>query len=365
MNRFTWIKRLFFTVFTLLVTSSVVFAATALHLDKNKVQGGCIACHYRTYLKTGGGSEHCLYCHGNANRRQQVNRNIPRGILPPSAKPVNVELEFKKQYRHPSMDVHGVHAAAEVLPEQDPKAPRHADCADCHNPHFLTTTNKFAGIPGKKSGLGVVAVDVERELCYRCHAESANLPARATNKRAEFLATNKSFHPVEAEGKNLTVVSLLRPYKEKKLADNDISRLSCGDCHASDSASSPKGPHGSIHEHILVENYSVKDMQSESIFAYALCYKCHNRNSILANESFKYHSLHIKGKDQINASGTSCYTCHNSHGSGENRYLIRFNTDIVRPTATGQLKYVEKGVYQFSGECYLNCHGVEHNPKSY
>jgi hypothetical protein len=29
------------------------------------------------------------------------------------------------------------------------------------------------------------------------------------------------------------------------------------------------------------------------------------------------------------------------------------------------LKFVEKGVSTFRGECYLSCHGVEHNPKSY
>jgi predicted CXXCH cytochrome family protein len=181
----------------------------------------------------------------------------------------------------------------------------------------------------------------------------------------EFVATNKSFHPVEAEGKNLAVISLIRPYKEKKLADTDVSRLSCSDCHASDASSSPKGPHGSIHEYILVENYSLKDMQGESMFAYALCYKCHNRTSILANESFKYHSLHINGKNPSLLTGTSCYTCHNSHGSTDNRYLIKFNIEVIKPTLTGQLKFVEKGNYQFSGECYLNCHGVEHNPKSY
>jgi hypothetical protein len=29
------------------------------------------------------------------------------------------------------------------------------------------------------------------------------------------------------------------------------------------------------------------------------------------------------------------------------------------------LKFVEKGSSKFSGECYLKCHGVDHNPKSY
>jgi len=351
------------SLFLALVADS--FGVTATHLDKSMVQGGCIACHARAYLKSGGGSQHCLYCHGNVNRRVQSSRNVPPNVLPATAKPKNVELEFKKQYRHPSFDMRGVHRVGEMLPEQDPKAPRHAECADCHNPHFLTNDKKYAGIPGKRTGFGVVAIEAEKDLCYRCHADSANLPVRSTNKRMEFLATNPSYHPVEADGKNLAVVSLIQPYKEKKHSDADISRISCSDCHASDASAAPKGPHGSIYEYILVENYSTKDMQIESSFTYALCYKCHNRISILSNDSFKYHALHIAGKSEMTPTGTSCYTCHNSHGSPENRYLLRFNRQIVKPTATGQLKFVEKGIYQFSGECYLNCHGVEHNPKSY
>lgn len=342
-----------------------VWGATALHLDKNKVSGGCAACHYRSYLRTGGGSEHCLYCHGSPTRRVVASRNVPAGILPLGAKPINVELEFKKQFRHPTFDGKVGHRSGEILPELDPKASRHAVCMDCHNPHFLTTEKKLAGIAGKKTGLGVTAIEAEKDLCYRCHADSANLPARATNKKVEFRPTNPSFHPLEAEGKNLAVVSLVRPYREKKVNEADVSRLLCSDCHGSDSSISPRGPHGSINEYILVENYSTKDLQFESTVAYALCYKCHNRISILANESFKFHNQHIVGIDQLLPTGTSCYTCHNSHGSTENKYLLKFNQFVVKPTATGQLKFVEKGTNQFSGECYLNCHGVEHNPKSY
>lgn len=357
------VKRMGFFLVLLALTSVDVWGSV-IHLDKNKVAGGCASCHYRSYLKTGGGSQHCLYCHGNVNRRTASNRNVPAGILPPTAKPTNVEPEFKKQFIHPVFDG-GAHRAGELLPEVDPKAPRHVVCVDCHNPHYLTNEKKFAGISGKKTGFGVSAIVTEKDLCYRCHSDSANLPVRATNKRIEFQATNASYHPLEAEGKNLAVVSLIRPYREKKVADSDVSRIVCSDCHGSDSSLSPRGPHGSSHEYILVENFSTKDMQFESVFAYALCYRCHNRNSILANESFKFHNLHIVGKDAMNPTGTSCFTCHNSHGSVEYKYLIRFNPLVVKPNAVGKLKFVEKGTYQFSGECYLNCHGVEHNPKVY
>jgi hypothetical protein len=260
-----------------------------------------------------------------------------------------------------------IHSNKEILPETDHRAPRHSDCVDCHSPHQVSSANKFAGIRGKRTGNILTDVTVEYQLCYLCHSDSANLPGRFVNKRVEFAVSNPSFHPVEGEGKNLAVVSLIKPYKEKKTTANDVSILKCGDCHGSDDPNAPSGPHSSNYQYILRENYSTKDNETESTFAYSLCYKCHNRNSILADESFKFHSIHIKGKKSSmpGNGGTSCHTCHTSHGSTEYRYLIRFNTDVVTSSSSGILKFKEKGAGTFKGECFLTCHGVDHNPKSY
>ncbi len=307
----------------------------------------------------------CFVCHGDRAPAKLLNRNLPRGVTFPDPPLKNVEAEFRKNYHHPTFEDGGVHRRNETLPETDPRMPRHADCVDCHNPHLLSSTKKYAGIPGKRAGNQYTDVTTEYELCYRCHGASANLPGRYTNKKAEFSPGNPSFHPVEAEGKNSMVVSLIKPYKEKKVAPGDVSMITCGDCHASDDPSAPRGPHGSRYEHILVDNYSTRDNAPESAFAYALCYRCHSRSSILGNESFPYHALHIQGNTATLTGGTSCYTCHTAHGSTENKYLIRFNTDVVTPDSHGQLKFVERGVAKFSGECYLTCHGVEHSPKQY
>ena len=179
--------------------------------------------------------------------------------------------------------------------------------------------------------------------------------------------SNPSYHPVEGEGRNSAVVSLLKPYREKKVTAADISVIGCGTCHGSENPDSPRGPHGSNNQHLLTDNFSTKDGESESAFAYALCYRCHSRTSILSDESFRFHSLHIKGKGASawGSDGTSCYTCHDSHGSTEYKYLLRFNRDVVVPNSKGILKFVEKGVSSFHGECYLSCHGVDHNPRSY
>lgn len=361
--------RTFLLLFLLLAVPALVIAAPrqgGVHLDRQKVPRGCSTCHLKFNFKSGGGPETCIICHGDPSRLTREYASMPKGFALAAKDMKNIEAEFTKPYRHPAFDVRGVHRGNELLPEADPQAPRHAECVDCHNPHYLTPENKFAGIRGKRVGNLIGSITREHELCYKCHAESANLPGRFTNKRREFALTNQSFHPVEGEGKNSAVVSLLKPYKEKKANAGDVSMIACGDCHGSENASSPPGPHGSVYEHILVDNYSTKDNQPESPFAYALCYRCHNRASILGNESFRYHALHIQGTGgTAGANGTSCYTCHNSHGSVDNKYLIRFNQTVVSPNSKGVLKFVEKGVSTFRGDCYLSCHGVDHNPKSY
>lgn len=340
-------------------------AAAQVHLDKRNLPLSCVTCHYKSNLKSGGGPAVCITCHGDPQRLSSPQKNMPKGFAPAGMRLKNIEAEFAKIYRHPTFDSAGRHRGNEVLPETDPKMPRHAECADCHHPHMVGKNSKYAGIRRRASGTQTIDILHEYELCYRCHAESANLPGRYANKRAEFSTTNPSFHPVEGEGRNLAVVSLIRPYREKKTAQEDISTFSCNACHGSDDANGPKGPHGSRYEHILIDNYYTKDKQPESPFAYALCYRCHNRSSILANESFRYHSLHILGTGRLSAGGTSCSTCHSAHGSQEYRYLIKFNPEVVTLNSKGLLKFVEKGSYKFSGECYLSCHGVDHNPKSY
>jgi hypothetical protein len=330
------------------------------HLDRQKLPYGCGSCHVGFNFRSGGGGEGCFNCHGNPGRRR-------KGLVRPGIELKDIEVELKKTYRHPILETRGIHSSKERLPETDPKSPRHVDCVDCHSPHLVAPENRLAGIKGKKLGNPITDITKEYELCYRCHADSANLPGRSVNKRLEFAASNPSFHPVEQEGKNLAVVSLIKPYREKRVTQNDVSMILCADCHGSDNPSAPKGPHSSAFQYILKDNYSTRDNEQESSFLYALCYRCHNRSSILGDESFKFHSIHIKGKQGygVKYSGTSCHTCHSSHGSTENKYLIRFNTEVVSTSSGGMLKYKEKGSGAFRGECYLTCHGVDHNPKSY
>jgi hypothetical protein len=350
---------LFFCIGLLFCMFSLVFAAneTPIHLDKKYMRNGCASCHMGFDFSDGGGAYKCIACHGSST--------LQNGLLKQGTSLKDLTREFSKNYRHPVFDKKGTHSAREVLPEIDSTIPRHVTCADCHSPHFATLGNPYSGLRGKKVGNFNTQITKEYELCYLCHSDSANLPLKSTNKRVEFSINNPSFHPIEGEGKNQAVISLIKPYREKKSNAGDISVLKCADCHASDDPASPRGPHGSKYQGLLTDNYSTGDNIAESSFAYGICYKCHKRSSILGNESFISHSRHITGERGFKGGGTSCYTCHTSHGSVENRYLIRFNRDFVTESSTGKLKFVEKGTYTFHGECWLTCHGVDHNPKTY
>ena len=334
------------------------------HGDQEVMAKSCRACHRGMNMAIRNEEKTCLNCHGSPVQRQKM---VSAGFLNPTSQTnfANIENELRKPYNHPVLTIKGVHYQREILPETQVNAARHSECVDCHEPHLVSEETPFRGISGKRVGNFATDITEEYELCYKCHANSANLPADSTDKQLEFQISNKSYHPVEKEGANTHVISLKSPYVARKERPGDVSKITCSDCHGSDNAGGPRGPHGSIYRGLLVANYEMEDGRNESIHAYALCYKCHDRTSILGDESFPYHSLHIIGNRSSNQPGTSCFTCHDAHGSPGNQYLIRFNTDIVEENQDGKLKFEAQGVTSRHGSCALTCHGVEHAPKEY
>ena len=365
-------------------------AAQGAHTGYTTVgANGCESCHKphtatnASRMLKGVEENTCNTCHG------------PSGVAT-----TNIASEFNKTYRHPTYSVTpSVHDASEApdsilyrMPETNATAARHAECADCHNPHASYAaaatapkgSGRLAGVWGIDSnGLRVDPSGTppsvrEYEICFKCHGDSANKQqptgpsppyanrqAAQFNKRMQFDPANPSYHPVEAPGRSTSVPSLMAPW-------TTTSTIYCTDCHDNDTGpkaptpgAGPAGPHGSNYKHLLVAEYDMDNgSQVESAAAYALCYKCHSRTSILADLSFLQHSRHLL------LAMAPCSVCHDPHGisatqgtSTNNSRLINFDKRFVSPSASGLLRFEVTGTGH--GQCYLNCHGVEHNPRSY
>lgn len=284
----------------------------------------------------------------------------------------NIGSELTKPYGHFVQNYAGVHNPAENFVLGG--TPKHVECADCHNSHQSNATTSsgaplvsgaITGVSGiDASGQAVKYAQNQYEICNKCHGDNnvtTSFPITRQipqlNVRLEFDQANPSFHPVAGPGVNPNVPSLLPPYTV-------TSKIYCTDCHDNDDANGPRGPHGSYNAFLLAKNYTTADNTTESPQAYELCYSCHSRASILGDQSFKDHKKHIEERR------TPCSACHDAHGISNtqgnpvnNAHLINFDLNIVQPDSLGRLYYEKTG--PSSGQCYLNCHGANHSPRSY
>lgn len=301
--------------------------------------------------------DNCLACH---------NGNVAS---------TDIESELLKNFRHPVQDFTRIHDAAE-----DPTGfmPNHVECVDCHNPHRVNNSTASApsvggtqlGVSGvSSSGVAKTESNFLYEICFKCHDDNnviSFVPITRQhaqiNTRLEFDLANPSYHPVEGIGNNPNVPSLIPPLSETSI-------IYCTDCHNSDTSTAsggpgPDGPHGSIYSPLLERNYTTLDNTNESTFEYALCYKCHDRDSIRGDDSFEEHDKHVRGED------APCSACHDPHGVSatqgnavNNSHLINFDLNIVSPNPDGLLMFEDLGT--FRGRCFLSCHGMDHEPEEY
>jgi predicted CXXCH cytochrome family protein len=329
---------------------------------------GCRSCH----VSHGAAGPERLVIH---EREEDNCLNCHNGMVAES----NILAELDKRSGHDPRRFTGIHDPAEAPGSLRP----HVECVDCHNPHASREGDGFVGyVPirpamEQTTGVTIGGAPTERaqheyEVCLRCHGDGARPSPRAvlrqsqtSNLRLRFSTTNPSYHPIVGPVDNRDTVSL-----SPDLAPG--SRILCTDCHNNDSGpgaagSGPAGPHGSVFPYLLERDYSVRDNTVESAFDYALCYKCHQRTSILSDQSFPLHRLHVVDNQ------SPCSACHDPHGvtsvldtgGSDHTHLINFDTVIVRPLGSdlGPLGFRDLGRY--SGNCTLTCHGVEHDEAGY
>jgi len=354
-------------------------------------QNGCENCH--TPHSAGGKKE-------SLNFEQEENNCFPCHNGNVASK--NIRFQFSKPSRHRVELYLNKHAPGEsplILTQ-------HVECADCHNPHASNSIRTavapaIGGSLEMVSGVDVGGVGIvppffaryEYEVCFKCHADSGTLypfiqrVINTANTRIEFDLNNPSYHPVAGIGKNSDVPSLNPPSPdlEAPLNLSASSIIYCTDCHSdetsADGGAGSRGPHGSQYAPILRRRYQTTVGAPESQQNYALCYRCHNRNSgfnsILSNESFKANALSGKGghsghlQSPTDNKPMPCSMCHDPHGvrdngvSGSHTHLINFDTLIVKPAAGNSFPiYIDGGAGPVhAGNCTLECHFADNSVK--
>lgn len=324
-------------------------------------QNGCSSCHrshgaiHPEWLLTAATEEEvCLACHNGRVAAKDLQR------------------ESTKYSAHRVDMYTGIHD-----PTENPNTmPEHVECVDCHNAHQAGGRSAAGRLPSALTGVSGITISgsflpeaaFEYEVCLKCHGITEDrdpIVYRAdnvSNVRLEIDPQNPSFHPVADVGRNPSILGLIPPL-------TPASRTACTSCHNNDAtalvaSSAPRGPHGSSHRPILTAEYRLDArMGSESYQLYALCYGCHDRNTLLNRQGGFPHRLHV------NEVGASCGVCHDAHGSRQNQHLINFmSRDLtgqvaVTASSSGALEYVSLGMN--AGRCFLTCHGSDHDPKDY
>jgi len=306
----------------------------------------------------------CTICHDGT----MVQKNVAQQFLAPSRHPIEI-----KPWTH--------------NPKEDPLTMlRHVSCADCHNPHAvgksrlrfaaqasagaaLATSGPLQDVAGVTlAGTRIDQAGYQYEVCLKCHglAEPTTpgiLRQQTTrNIREKIGPSSRSRHPIALPPRRLKIARMEAGYTAS-------SMISCIDCHNNDrwtpTGMTPNGPHGSRWEPILAQEYETEDPFMESTASYALCYKCHNRSALMSSVVGFPHEKHVVEQH------TSCAVCHDPHGSLRDPSLINFmvltkaGVPVVKPSSSGRLEFVSAAGASSHGRCYLNCHGVDHNPQKY
>ena len=342
------------------------------HATETSDNGKCLNCHTPHGLEDGSGLIPSLASAREEDLCESCHYGSPAS---------DVENDITKSYSHPAHDHSGRHDQSEDGDEDNFGASnRHAECVDCHNPHYAKAdgltplapdaSDRIKGVSGVSVINGAAGtqpaytyispdedMDYEYQLCFKCHSSWTTQLGGQPDMAEQFNPNNSSYHPVEAQGNNANIdpdafVNGWSP--------TDI--MYCTDCHSSDN-SPVNGPHGSQYNYILKKDYAAST-SSRTMSSDELCFDCHNYDTYANNST----SQAVKGYSRWNTGGgggggggsghtrhvdrptggkDTCYNCHGSHASIDKPHLI------VTGRSPGLVDYTE---LLDGGTCYPTCH---------
>lgn len=388
------------------------------HRNSTKVYGsllvkeqGCTICHkphsapVATRLVAGSEEGLCNNCHNGS------------ASVTPAIK--NIAGEFLLPYKHPTDTIAAKHDPAETDPALNDPLQRHAECADCHNPHGASPGTHTQG----SSRVGAVLVGawglkpiysaipmsepvswqkvvftnttdadmLEAYLCFKCHKSLAKF----------FNPNNPSYHAAVGSSKADTAYTV--PYIN---GWTPTSRMTCTDCHTS-SNGSIKGPHGSSYAENAHPRLPDWTIISDPAILFAdyirggghgnsgshwtvrgtggtqdgygvarnsdndLCFRCHDRRVYghATDTTFKNDPTSTGYRGPVDTwfnstnwhlthmKGKACTTCHQVHGSNK-PHLLATDSDSFALNARLSGYYITPASVPPGGTWnYIACHG--------
>jgi hypothetical protein len=271
------------------------------------------------------------------------------------------------------------------------------DCSGCHDPHGKERGRLRTTAFDSRGQLLNRPPQAVAEVCFGCHAgtEAAPLASSQADIGALFAMGIASGHTIGATAKGRPELPSLRTSAFQEPLD-------CGSCHGNPDPSGALGPHVSPNVALLKAPFGrEKDLALLGERANDLCFTCHDKQSILANQSFAFHAQHLNGFTSTGSAAsqkrnpalseavallgvrssrdlrpgragaylpgfgepTTCATCHAAHGSTRAAALIEFDRSVVSPSSVGAPSFQRTGLGH--GTCTLTCHGYDHAQTRY
>lgn len=300
----------------------------------------------------------CYACHD----ARRTNNCSAIGCHNTSMAFLDVKTSFSSTYSHP-VGVDGRHSDTETASGLG-SGNRHADCADCHDPHAAQYgTHTEPGVKTSEAAdvlLGSIGVnpnygsmsdannwtapaasgytptradgetaDYEAYMCFKCHSAYSGQPFSVTTTSGAYTSTDlaKEFNPSNFSEHNVLGQSIAMDtsfivggttYSWAKPADSAFlktgwtsnSAMTCTDCHTG-STTEAKGPHGSSIVWLLDEGYtnwtSTTTLSNSTVSGISsdtvICAKCHTG----------LHSVnwvHENHENWPDGGGNRCQMCH-------------------------------------------------------
>ncbi len=289
----------------------------------------------------------------------------------------DIASELIKIYRHPIAQLSGLHQAGESTRAAFAPPNRHSECEDCHNPHDVRPDTVAPTPPiasNRNQRVSRVAVTNgpagaiptytffraddpapvnEYEICFKCHSSWTTQPASQRDMALLLNPNNRSYHPVEAAGKNVGI-----PDAAFTGGFTATALTYCDSCHGTDSTV-VVGPHGSNYQKLLRADYNPA-AGFRATASTEVCFLCHlfdtyangaAPDSVKGASRFNPPAFENGHAFHVAEEHVPCYDCHDSHGVPDQPALI-----VVGQRTPGLLSYTQTPT---GGTCTPTCHSTE------